>query len=129
MALSASQRADIRLYAGWQARYLQIDSALENAMNAIELQAAHEAQITNAITGSPPGLLALLKDIDAKLRDSHGRLKASVVGSITLNPAELYQLRSEGRRFVHRLCSILGVERGEDVFGSGSGGRDNYVGK
>lgn len=129
MALSAAQKADIRFYAGWQARYLQLDSRLEQAMNAIELQPEHEAQITNTINASPPGLLALLKDIDTKLRDSHGRLKASVVGSITLNRAELYQLRSEGRRFVGRLCSILGVCRGEDVFGSGSSGGSNYIGK
>lgn len=128
MALSAAQKADIRLYAGWQARYLQIDSQLEGAMRAIELQPEHEAQITNPLTGTPPGLLAQLSDIDAKLRDAHGRLKASQVGSITLNPDELLSLRSEGRRLVKRLCSILGVPRGEDVFGSG-GSASNYVGK
>lgn len=128
MALSEAQRADIRYYCGYSARYLQTDVSLEQAMWAIETQPAHEAQITNAITGDPPGLIALLKDIDAKLRGAHARLKATEVGSIRLNQGEIAMLRSEGRRFASRLCSILGVEKRNDVFGV-SGASNNYVGK
>lgn len=128
MALSEAQRADIRYYCGYSARHLQTDVSLEQAMWAIETQPAHEAQITNPITGDPSGLLAQLKDIDSKLRGAHARLKASEVGSIKLNPGEMAMLRSEGRRLATRLCSILGVEKRTDVFG-GSGASGNYVGK
>jgi hypothetical protein len=139
VALTEPQKALIRLYTGWGARFGQFYSRLEQALSAIAVEPDMEALITNPIGGSPPGLLALIQDVDAKLTAAHGRLKASVVGSITLNPAELMVLRSEGRRHVARLCSILGVEVQHDVFSSaprtthatfgGPSGGGGYVGK
>lgn len=139
MALTESQKAEIRRYAGWSARFHQTDSRLEMAMLALESTPEHEAQITNALAGSPPGLLAQLADIDAKIAAATSRLKASKVGSIELNPAEMYELRRIGRQFATRLCSILGVERRTDAFGAGGtsfgtfggpeSGSGNYVGK
>lgn len=129
MALTDTEKAACRLYLGWSARFHQHDSRLEMALIAVGDLPEHQAQITNLITGSPPGLLACLQDIDSKLRGAHGRLKASEVGSIKLNAAELQQLRSEGRRFVGRLAAILGVEKQADVFASGGGAGGNYVGK
>jgi len=128
VALTAAQRAEVRRYAGWGARFRQFDSALDNAMDALGSDPEHEVQITNALTATPPGLLAQLADVDAKLTGAYGRLKADKVGSIELNRGELFQLRSEGRRLTGRLCALLGVQRRADVYGSGGTG-DNYVGK
>lgn len=120
MALTAAQKAEVRRWLGWPARFHQFDSRLENAMDALATEPEHEAQITNPLTGTPPGILAELDDIDAKLRDAHKRIKASEVGNIKLNNGrEIAWLRREGRRHTRRLAALLGVERRVDVFGSG----------
>jgi len=130
MALTEAQRVLVRLYTGWQDGFGQFDSRLEQAMNHVDNRAELLALVTNLTTDTPPGLLAQLASIDSKLFGAHGRLKASAVGSITLNPGELQALRSEGRRLVGRLCSILGIERGSDVFsGTAPGRAGGYVGK
>lgn len=129
MALTSTQKAEVRYYAGWSARFHQFDSQLEQAMLALATEPESELLITQGLTASPPGLIAALKDVDEKLAAAHARLKADEVGTIKLNRAEVQQLRAEGRRFVGRLCSILGVDRGVDVYSSGSAQRDNYVGK
>lgn len=128
MALTEAQRLEIRLFLGWQDGFGQFDSRLEQGMNHVDNRPELLALITNAIDGSPPGLLASLRDIDTKLRGAHGRLKANVVGPITLNRAELQQLRSEGARFVGRLAAIIGVEVRANPFSSRSAG-GNFVGK
>lgn len=141
MALTPTQRADVRRYLGWSARFHQFDSRLEQAMNALDTEPEHEAQITNPLTGTPPGILAALEDIDSKLTAAHSRLKADKVGSILLNRREMRQLYREGRRHTRRLAAILGVERRIDVYGGGdvntfaghggpySSSSGNYVGK
>lgn len=128
MALTEAQQALVENYLGWTARFRQMDSSLSQAMNAIATLPEREALITNAIDGTPPGILAALADIDAKIVKAHGRLKADKVGSIELNRGELGQLRSEGRRFVNRLSTVLGVEIRRNVFGSG-GSAENWIGK
>jgi len=120
MALTDAQKAEIRMFLGWTPRYGQVDDALTRALSAIETFPADESLITNAIGDDPPGLLVSIKDVDAKLVNAHGRLKADNVGSIQLNRAELRQLRSEGKRLVGRLAGILGVEVRGDPFSSGS---------
>jgi len=121
MALSDAQRADVRLYLGWPARFLQTDSALELAMRALETTPESEALVTS--------LLASLADVDVKLEAAHARLKAAKVGSIELNGAELVQLRGEGRRFAGRLAALLGVEIRVDVFsGNPSTHRSSWAG-
>jgi hypothetical protein len=131
MALTNAQKADTRAYLGWSARFHQFDSRLEQAMSALATEPEHEAQVIV--------LLASILDIKTKLVASHSRLKASKVGSIDLNPAEIPMLRKEGKRFVGEIASILGVETRRDIFGSspnsvfasagGSYGGGNYVGK
>lgn len=113
-----TQRANIRLYLGWSARFHQTDSRLEQAMSAVDMESSGA---TNTICVA---LLASLADIEAKLLDAHNRLKAMQVGSITLpGKNELGLLRSEGRRFAGKLAATLGVEVRHDVF-SGSGPRE-----
>ena len=141
MALTATQKANVRLYLGWSARFHQFDSRLEQAMSALDTEPEHEAQFTALLTAEPPGFLAALGDIDTKLRGSDSRLKASKVGTITLNAKEQNQLRRQGRQYITRMASILGAEIREDYFGNGNvttfaghggkyGGSDgNYIGK
>lgn len=137
MALTATQRADVRRYLGWSARFHQFDSRLEQAMNALDTEPEHELQVTDTLANN--GLLAALADIEQKLRDAHGRLRAMKVGSIDLTGfGEVQSLRMEGRRYAKTLASILGVEVRNDVFSSSRtmtfashGGMmsGNYVGK
>lgn len=137
--MTEAQKAKVRHYLGWAARFHQTDTRLEMAMSAVELLPDEEAFITNALNASPPGYLAALDDISAKLAASHARFKAEQVGSIKLNRSEYKMLRSEGRRIAGQLAAKLGVEVRHDVFsGAGPGsiagwggpiGGGNYVGK
>src|SRR5690348_14992915 len=97
---------------GWSERFHQFDSALESAILAVEMHAAAEAGVIQ--------LLGECARIDAAITAAEGRLKASSVGTIDLNGAEINQLRDRGRQFVGRLASILGVEVRNDVFGPGA---------
>lgn len=113
-ALTPEERASVRLYLGWPARFYQAEPALEQSMNALD-------QSDDATHGVVISLLASLADVDAKLVDAHNRLKAKKVGSIELmEDKEVQMLRSEGRRFAGRLAAVLGVEIRHDVF-SGMG--------
>lgn len=113
MALTDEQKADIRYYLGWPERFHQTDSRLEQAMSAVAAQPEGEALLIAGI--------ASCQDIDTKLVDAHGRLKALKVGSINLpGGQEIEKLRDEGRRFAGRMANTLGVEVRYDVFG-GSG--------
>ena len=112
MALTADQKAKTRYYLGWSARFHQFDSRLEQAMDALAVEPEAEALVIAALTA--------LADIDTKLTDAHKRIKAQAVGSIVLNDKdEVSILRSEGRRWVGRICATLGVESRYDVFGGG----------
>ena len=116
MALTETERAQIRMYLGWSARFHQEDVALEQAMNAVDTKADTLALIQNAIDGDPPGLIAAMEDVDAKIITAHGRLKADTVGSIELNREELRQLYREGKRLTSRLARMLGVEVISDMW-------------
>lgn len=138
--LTEAQQALVRNYCGFTGRFRQFDTRLEQAMRAIATLPESEALITNAIDDPVfPGMLACCQDVDTKITAAHMRLQAQSVGPINLNIREISMLRDEGRRHVGRLCQLLGVERGNDAFGEGTGafatdrgqgyGGDNYVGK
>ena len=125
MALSDTQKAQIRMYLGWSERFFQFDSRLQQAMGAIQAEA--ELLITDTLANG--GLLASLADIDTKLTASHSRLKADVVGSIKLNRSEVSQLRREGKRLAGRLASMLGVKIRNNAFGAARGGFASFYGQ
>jgi hypothetical protein len=121
--LTPAQRAQIRTYLGWTARFAQTDTRLEWAMNAID--ADPDPSNYNNVTA----LLTQIQTLkDTTLPSTYGRLKAVEVGSIKISEArgtggkgeEIAILRSEGRRMVGELAVIFGVEVRHDVF-SGSG--------
>ena len=111
---TSAQKAKIRLFLGWSARFHQYDSRLEQAMSAIEGESddsTHDLIV---------GFLASLDDIQTRLTSAYSRIKAMKVGSIDLPGAmEMGLLKAEGRRFVGQLAATLGVEVRHDVFGSG----------
>ena len=94
-------------------------------MNALDDPSKSDtlALFQNAIGASPPGWIASLEDVDAKLVVSHGRLKASVVGKIKLNASEIDRLNAEGQRFVQRMAITLGVDVLANVFTGRATGR------
>lgn len=115
MALSTTERASIRRYLGWTTAFRQITPGLENAMERIAEVPEDEAEVRS--------LLAQLTDIETRLNTgARDRLQASQVGSITLNAAEVYQLRAEGRRFVRQIAALLDVEILQNAFGGGVAG-------
>jgi hypothetical protein len=122
--ITSAQRAQIRYYLGWSARFHQTDSRLEQAMNAIDVGDVDTYNlIVSSISATPPGLLASLTDVDSRISAAGGaldRVKAMKVGSIELpGLQEIGVLRSQGRQFAGRLAALLGVEVRHDVF-SGS---------
>lgn len=102
MAFTGAEKTTIREYMGWSARFAQSDTALERAMSAIETMPDDEAKVREH--------LVELARIDAALVACEVRFKADRVGSITLAPRELKQLRSRGEERLGRLATLLGVE-------------------
>lgn len=136
MPLTSAQIVSIRHYLGYDTRMLNTDPAQYYVQSAIEYlndpsKTADLALVTNPITGTPPGLLARLYDIETKLLSAHNRIKALQVGSIKLQPREIAMLRSEGRRAVNGLSTLIGVPVARDVFSDlgGAASRSNWVGK
>lgn len=111
MALTEDQKFQVRLYMGWSERFHQHDSALEQAMSALETRASAQAGVIT--------MLAECVRIDAAVTAAESRIKAMSVGPIELNNGEINQLRDRGRQYVCRIASILGVEVRNDVFSGG----------
>lgn len=116
MGLTDAQKSAVRFRLGWSERFFQFDSRLEQAMSALDTKPEAVALVTNPLGGSPPGLLAQIDDVDARIVDSFKRVRASKVANVELNPREVAQLRDLGRMYVKRLASLLGVEVREDCF-------------
>ena len=108
------EKAQIRFYLGFQDQFRDVNTTLESQMRP--------DAISDPARTIVRGVILSLQDIDSKLVNGHKRLKASVVGSITLNAKEISMLRSEGRRFVMRLVSVFGVTPKKDVFSDGTMG-------
>jgi hypothetical protein len=102
------EKASIREYMGWSARFQQTDTALERAMSAIEMQPADLAKARSH--------LAELVRIDAAVVACEARFKADQVGTIKLSQTELSRLRSRGAERVGRLATLFGVEVRDNPF-------------
>lgn len=108
--LTSAERATIRFYCGWSARFRQTDSRLEQALNALDSGDDDTIAIVRT-------LLTKLTQVDADIETARPLLQAAKVGSIELQAVtQIGALRSEGRRYVGRLCALLGVEARQDVY-------------
>lgn len=106
--LTDEEKATIRMWMGWSARFAQTDSALERAMSAIDAMPADLALLRVHLTE--------LARIDAATLACEARFKADQVGSITLSQSELPRLRSRGMERLGRLATLLGVEVRDNPF-------------
>lgn len=125
MPLSGTERAKIRHYLGYGVLYLTEDPTnvrLESAMYTLDSRPDALALVQGLITDTPPGILARLDDLEAKLLNAHSRKKAARVGSIELNKNELCDLRGEMARARADLSNMLEVP----IYSSAGG--SNYVG-
>jgi hypothetical protein len=122
--LTDAQRAEVYFFCGWPQRWVQENTALEQAMNAIGGRPEMQALLSNSLVASPKGLLAQARLLyDVTIPATYRRLKATKVGTIELDArAEIRMLRDEGRRLVNGICTLLGVTADGDVFGPGEGG-------
>lgn len=111
MALTEEERNQVHMYLGWSGRWAQFDGDLTRALNAADNDAASLVYIR--------AQLDELARLDTAIEAAESRLKASVVGSITLNGAEIRQLADRARMFVGRLATHLGVEVRSDAYGRG----------
>lgn len=114
MAFSAAEKGKIRWYLGYPSRFYQVQTQLEQAMNAVDGDA--ESNIRTQ--------LGYLDTLFGDLIAARPRLKAIKVGSIEL-PAggEIGVLRSEGRRFVNQIAATFSVPVRVDVFSSAGPGQ------
>ena len=88
MAFTEAQRVKVRMYLGWSARFWQMDSRLEQAMNAVDDKADTVSYCQ--------GLLTSLEEVDTAITGCYTRLKALKVGAIELSGhGEMAALRSE----------------------------------
>lgn len=114
---TAVERAKIRWYLGWSARFHQTDSRLEQAMNAVDQEA------TDATRDLIIASITAMDAMNTRIVTAYDRLKALKVGSIDLpGHAEIGMLRSEGRRLGGGVAATLGVETRHDVW-SGTGNK------
>lgn len=112
MALTETQRDQVRQYVGWTFRFRQTDSQLELALNAVDQDTTVQATVIV--------ILGQLATIDTAITDAYSRIQAkALVGEVELMESqEISILRSEGRRFVGRLAGYLGVPVYQDVYSS-----------
>lgn len=105
------ERARIRQLLGWEARYLQFDTRLESAMDAINQNSPADQTIIRSI-------LTQLTALDTKLVSAQVKFGVDRVGSIWLNTSNMLGLlKSEARRLVVSLGAILGVEVRSNYYG------------
>lgn len=122
--ITQAQRAQIREYLGWS--MLGHSSGpgyrLESSMDALNLaeKAADQTRVLAQLTA--------IDAIDTRITEAYDRLKASAVGSITLNAAEIGMLKGEARRLCKSIAAILGVEVRACKFGGGAQGGEVWTG-
>lgn len=113
MALTDTNKADIRLYMGYSARFHNSDSILEFAIDALDSDPEAETIVL--------GIIVDLQAIDTRIDAVYDRLKATKVCEIEVAGCkEIKVLRSEGRRKVGRMASTLGCPVRHDAFSSSS---------
>ncbi len=111
MALTDTQKAQVRQYLGWERGYDR-NSKLEDKL--ANLSSEEETLVTAVLTK----LAAVDTAIDSLTTDSAGRVvQVDEVRFADRDPFEQY--RDQGRRLVARLTALLGVDINRDFFGDG----------
>lgn len=119
MPLTTSQRSAVRFYLGYPIRYLDLQQGMENALNVLE----GDADATTRVIA----IIAALDAIATGITAAYARLAVTTVCKTTINArSEICTLRSEGKRMVNQLSSILEIEVYRDVFSSSPNMNENF---
>ncbi len=106
MAFTNAEKGSIRKYLGWNARWVQFDSALERAFAFV---AASSISGDTSSEDEARSLLAKIVAIEGEIDGSRARFKADKVGTIQLNRAEVTQLVQRGESYIGQLARVFGV--------------------
>lgn len=113
---TATEKGRIRMLLGWGARFWQLETRLENSMNAVEQTLPVETQLIQ-------DTLTALTAIDAKITDALSTVGVSKVDTIGLDSDQgISHLRAEGRRLVTSIATILQVPIKKNFYGGGMSG-------
>lgn len=116
MPFSETEKSRIRMLLGWGARFWQLETRLENAIDAVNTTLPEE--VTRIQT-----ILTQLTDIDTKITDALGTVGVTGVSAIKLDSDQgISHLRSEGRRLVEAIAAILQVPIKRNYYGGGMTG-------
>lgn len=111
MAFTATEKTRIRMLLGWGARYWQLESRLENSMEAVESTLPEDTAKIQAI-------LVQLTDIDTKITEALGTAGVTGVSSIKLDSDQgISHFKAEGRRLVEAISTILQVPIKKNYYG------------
>jgi len=111
MAFSSAEKTRIRMLLGWGARYWQLETRLERAMEAVEETLPDE-------TSTIQDILTALTAIDSKITDALGTVGVSQVDVIHLDSDQgISHLKAEGRRQVEAIATILQVSIKKNFYG------------
>ena len=117
MAFTSSQRNAIRMYLGGPLYGTQVDPAVDNAIEAVELlgDADLEARIVAILTN--------LAALDTQLLEARTRFKFRRVEDVEFNVGgEVGNIAQLGALFVERLATLLGCPVRKNPYrGSGNG--------
>lgn len=117
-----AERARIRRLLGWQARFLQLDTKLESAMDAINGSPADQDIVLDILTK--------LTALDTRIESAQVKFGVDKVGSIELDSTTMLGLlRGEAKRLVDNMAMLLGVEVKANFYGGGAprGGVRQYA--
>lgn len=107
MSFSNGEKASIRNYLGWNAKFVQFDSGLERAFVFVENLSGTGDTSAEDLART---LLAKVVAIEVEIDATHSRFKADKVGPITLNRKEVTQLIERGEAYIGQLARVFGVE-------------------
>jgi len=110
MALTETQKAQVRQYLGWERGYDR-NSKLEDKM--ANLTSEEETLVIAVLTK----LSALDTEFDNLSGDAYRAIKVDEVELSDINPYD--RLNARGRSLVARLTALLGVGINKDFFGDG----------
>jgi hypothetical protein len=112
VAFSPEEKTRIRMLLGWGARFWQLETRLENAIEAVENELPTEtAQIQT--------LLSKLTVIDTKITEALDTAGVTAVSTIHLDSDQgISHFRSEGRRLVEAIAAILQVPIKRNFYGA-----------
>lgn len=113
MPFTATEKTRIRMLLGWGARFWQLETRLENAMDAVEQNLPEE-------TTKIQSILTALTAIDVQITDALGTVGVTGVSSIKLDSDQgLSHLRNEGKRQVEAIATILQVPIKKNYYSHG----------